>query len=212
MVELVSQPQDYQTGDIVLARRGDVPVNLVATTLPGGSGGGSGEPGPPGPPGLSAYEVWLEQGNTGSEADFLASLQGAPGTPGNHGQPGNDGTPGQDGDSAYEIWLSIGNVGDEADFIASLKGEPGEKGDKGDKGDPGDGSGGGEVGPPGPPGASAYEVWLQEGNTGSEEDFLASLKGEPGAPGTNATITAFTDEAAFEAYTPATNELAVLYG
>jgi hypothetical protein len=34
--------------------------------------------------------------------------------------------------------------------------------------------------PPGPPGKSAYEIWLAAGNTGSEADFIASLKGEPG--------------------------------
>lgn len=33
-------------------------------------------------------------------------------------------------------------------------------------------------------GKSAYQVWLDEGNTGSEEDFLNSLKGEKGADGT----------------------------
>lgn len=35
--------------------------------------------GTPGPQGLSAYEVWLSLGNTGSEADFLASLTGPQG-------------------------------------------------------------------------------------------------------------------------------------
>jgi hypothetical protein len=39
-------------------------------------------------------------------------------------------------------------------------------------------SGGG--GEPGPPGKSAYEIWLSLGNSGSEEDFIASLKGDPG--------------------------------
>lgn len=34
-----------------------------------------------GPPGDSAYQVWLDQGHTGTEADFLASLQGDPGDP-----------------------------------------------------------------------------------------------------------------------------------
>ena len=29
----------------------------------------------------------------------------------------------------------------------------------------------------GPPGKSAYEIWLEEGNTGTEQDFLDSLKG-----------------------------------
>lgn len=29
-------------------------------------------------------------------------------------------------------------------------------------------------------GESAYDIWIRHGNTGTEEDFLASLKGEPG--------------------------------
>lgn len=32
-------------------------------------------------------------------------------------------------------------------------------------------------------GASAYEVWLMNGHTGTEQDFLDSLKGEKGDPG-----------------------------
>jgi hypothetical protein len=36
-----------------------------------------------------------------------------------------------------------------------------------------------------PTGLSAYQVWLQEGNTGTSVDFLASLVGEPGTPGDN---------------------------
>lgn len=39
--------------------------------------------------GKSAYQIWLEAGNSGTEADYLASLKGAPGTP---GAPGKDGT------------------------------------------------------------------------------------------------------------------------
>jgi hypothetical protein len=38
-------------------------------------------------------------------------------------------------------------------------------------------------------GASAYDIWLAQGNTGSEQDFLDSLKGEQGDPGEDATIT-----------------------
>ena len=40
------------------------------------------------------------------------------------------------------------------------------------------------VGPEGPAGAdgkSAYQIWLEAGNEGSEDDFLNSLKGEKGA-------------------------------
>lgn len=43
------------------------------------------------------------------------------------------------------------------------------------------------VGPEGKPGKSAYQIWLDKGNTGTEEDFLNTLKGPPGAsvePGT----------------------------
>ena len=39
-------------------------------------------------------------------------------------------------------------------------------------------SNGGTVQVPGPQGLSAYEVWLEEGNTGTEEDFFAALKGD----------------------------------
>lgn len=38
-------------------------------------------------------------------------------------------------------------------------------------------------GAPGDEGDSAYEVWLAEGNVGTEQDFLDSLKGEQGEQG-----------------------------
>lgn len=38
-------------------------------------------------------------------------------------------------------------------------------------------------GEPGDPGASAYEIWLAQGNTGTADEFLESLKGEPGEKG-----------------------------
>ena len=44
----------------------------------------------------------------------------------------------------------------------------------------GEGSGGGGKGDPGD---SAYEIWLSLGNTGTEQDFIDSLKGEQGEPG-----------------------------
>ena len=39
------------------------------------------------------------------------------------------------------------------------------------------------IGPKGDDGLSAYEVWLAQGNVGTEQDFLDSLKGEPGDEG-----------------------------
>lgn len=44
----------------------------------------NGQDGAPGAPGKTAYQLWLEAGNAGTESDFLASLNGqngAPGTP-----------------------------------------------------------------------------------------------------------------------------------
>lgn len=62
-------------------------------------------PGPAGAEGKSAYEVWLLQGNEGTEDDFFRSLQGPKGA---------------DGKSAYESWLSQGNEGSEMEFVESL--------------------------------------------------------------------------------------------
>lgn len=47
---------------------------LILTACSGGSQGPAGSPGQAGAPGKSAYQIWLEQGNTGSEQDFLDSL------------------------------------------------------------------------------------------------------------------------------------------
>ena len=109
--------------------------------------------------GKSAYEIWLDAGNTGSEGDFIASLrgekgdigaqgsqgeqgaQGEPGSTGAQGPPGiagQDGADGTDGKSAYEIWLEAGNTGSEAEFIAALKGEKGDPGETGPQGEQGE--------------------------------------------------------------------------
>jgi hypothetical protein len=77
-----------------------------------------GAPGPQGPMGQngangqSAYDIWIAQGNVGTEADFLSGLQGATGAQGQIGQNGL---------SAYEIWISQGNTGTEQDFLNSLQ-------------------------------------------------------------------------------------------
>jgi hypothetical protein len=87
---------------------------------------GSEIPGPQGDPGedgISAYEVWLELGNTGDEQEFIDSLIG---------EAGEDGILGADGLSAYDVWLSLGNTGDEQAFIDSLKGAQGDPGEPGE--------------------------------------------------------------------------------
>lgn len=52
---------------------------------PQGPAGATGPQGPAGQDGKSAYQVWLDQGNTGSEQDFLASLKGEKGDAGQGG-------------------------------------------------------------------------------------------------------------------------------
>lgn len=68
--------------------------------------------GPPGPKGDSAYEVWLSEGNSGSETDFLASLEGPKGDDGDEGPPG---PPGDDGTSV----TILGTVADEGSLPSS---------------------------------------------------------------------------------------------
>lgn len=86
-------------------------AKLILNT--GGGGAGSN--------GKSAYEIWLELGNEGTEEEFIASLKGPKGDAGPKGASGEPGAPGAKGD----------------------KGEPGSDGQdglpgaKGDKGEPG---------------------------------------------------------------------------
>ena len=47
--------------------------------------------------GLSAYEIWLELGNIGSEADFLLTLKGEKGETGATGPAGQTGPQGAAG-------------------------------------------------------------------------------------------------------------------
>ena len=182
-----------------------VPYALYAKTA------GNGPQGPQGDQGLSAYEVWLSMGNTGTETDFINSLTGPAGTDGADGATGPPGTPGNDGangldgangQSAYELWLAQGNSGTEADFLNSLVGPQGSPGVDGTNGIDGvngtngtDGTNGmdgvngtnGIDGTNGTDGQSAYEIWLAQGNTGTEADFLNSLIGPQGAPGVDGT-------------------------
>ena len=57
-----------------------------------GSQGEKGEQGETGASGKSAYDIWIEQGNTGTEAEFLATLKGEKGDTGENGETGTSGT------------------------------------------------------------------------------------------------------------------------
>lgn len=75
-----------------------------------------GATGEKGDDGDSAYEIWLNNGHTGTQADFLEWLRGAAGAQGEKGDKGDD------GESAYQIWLNNGHTGSQADFLEWLKG------------------------------------------------------------------------------------------
>jgi hypothetical protein len=101
------------------------PIGFTGITGPAGAPGVDGIDGAAGPEGESTYDIWLKEGNTGSTADFLASLQGTNGNDGATGPDGADGATGVEGESAYEMWLNAGNTGSTADFLASLQGPAG---------------------------------------------------------------------------------------
>lgn len=104
---------------------------------------------------------------------------GAPGEKGDKGDQGDKGDPGEPGAPG-----PAGPTG--ADGATGPTGPPGEKGDTGEPG--ADGAAGADGAPgadgrDGDPGLSAYQVWLSAGNSGTIDDYLASLKGPKGDQG-----------------------------
>lgn len=115
--------------------------------------------------GMSAYELWLSQGNEGTVKDFFSALVGEKGADGYTGSDGVNGAPGAAGPagvSAYQLWLYLGNTGTPSDFLNSIAGATGEAGLTG---------------------LSAYQLWLSLGNSGTIQQFVDSLKGETGEAG-----------------------------
>ena len=168
------------------------------------------QPAVAGSDGLSAYQIAVNHGFTGSETEWLASLKGERGQQGERGPqgergsdglngndgaagaqgvPGKDGERGSDGLSAYQIAVNHGFTGSETEWLASLKGERGQQGERGPQGERGsdglngnDGAAGaqgvpGKDGERGSDGLSAYQIAVNHGFTGSETEWLASLKG-----------------------------------
>ena len=143
-----------------------------------GDKGDQGEKGDKGDPGLPGQDG--AQGPKGDQGD--KGEPGLPGTKGDKGEPGQDGLPGgPKGDP--------GEKGDKGDpglpGQDGAQGPKGDQGDKGDKGDPGLPGQDGVQGPKGDNGKSAYEIWLANGNQGTEQQFLESLKGTGASGGLN---------------------------
>ena len=61
--------------------------------------------------GKSAYEIWLDAGNSGTESDFLTSLKG---------DKGDKGESGENGKNAYQYASEAGYGGTEKDFSKAL--------------------------------------------------------------------------------------------
>jgi hypothetical protein len=109
--------------------------------------------------GLSAYQIWLNQGNTGTESDFLLSLKGASGVSldwrGTWNSSANyliDDAVSYNGSSYiaktaninkqpdtnptdWDLWVAKGETGSQG--IQGIQGLKGDKGDKGDTGEQG---------------------------------------------------------------------------
>lgn len=99
----------------------------------------------------------------------------------NPGNPGPEGPAGPQGEQG-----PAGPQGEQGDV--GQTGPPGEQGPAGAQGEQGaqgiPGIGGeGSVGADGQDGLSAYEVWINLGNTGTEEEFIDSLVGPQGETG-----------------------------
>ncbi len=86
--------------------------------------------------GLSAYEVWLAQGNTGSVDDYLAAIKGASGAPGDTLTIGTVTTVAPGGAASATI---SGTSPNKVLNLGIPRGADGSDGAKGDKGDPGAG-------------------------------------------------------------------------
>jgi hypothetical protein len=117
-----------------------IPGGVRGLTGPQGEPGPEGEPGDTGPQGevgLSAYEVALDNGFEGTEAEWLASLVGPQGAKGDTGDTGPQGDVGPQGETGPQ-------------------GEPGPQGETGAQGPEGPAGPQGEQGPQGDPGTTSF--------------------------------------------------------
>ena len=130
---------------------------------------------PRGSQGKSAYEIWEDNGHSGSQQDFLTSLIGPPGPQGDRGQPGNagekgptgpPGPPGKNGTSgapgAKGDTGPAGIQGPPGEDGVSIKGPTGPQGPQGEPGSPG------PSGEPGESGLPIMEMGFEEGNQDTE--------------------------------------------
>ena len=82
----------------------------------------------------------------------------------------------------------------ETDDLRGEDGAPGAAGIQGPVGPPGATGASGSNGSDGAGGLSAYQIWLNSGNTGTEDDFLASLEGDDGDAGAVGELNGWTPD------------------
>lgn len=99
-----------------------------------GENGKNGVDGKDGADGKSAYDVAVANGYSGSEAEWIESLNGTNGRDGADGQDGINGTDGKDGQSAYALAIANGFAGTETEWLESLHGTDGKDGVNGANG------------------------------------------------------------------------------
>ena len=128
--------------------------------------------------GLSAYEIAVKHGYTGTEDEWAKSLVG------------------NDGADAYEVAVRNGHVGDEQTWLASLRGTDGE--DAYEVAKAGGYQGSREAwleSLKGADGKNAYELAKEAQNfTGSLTEYLASLKGVNGKSAYQSYLDTTTDD------------------
>ena len=133
---------------------------ILVATQPASSGSGQGEPGE------SAYQIALNNGFEGTEAEWLESLKGEPGEPGPTGATGPQGEIGPAGPQ--------GNTG-----ATGPQGPQGETGPQGPQGETGPQGPQGKTGPQGPQGEQGPQG--PKGDTGATGP--QGPKGDTGATG-----------------------------
>lgn len=154
-----------------------------------GPAGAKGDTGLTGAAGKSAYQHAVDNGFIGSESAWLLSIKGAKGDTGATGSQGPAGasgpagaagTAGAAGKSAYQHAVDNGFVGTESAWLASLKGAKGDTGSQGPAGAKGDA---GAPGAAGAAGKTAYQTAVEVGFSGTEAQWIDSLKGPKGDTG-----------------------------
>lgn len=125
LAELVATAQSTAESAVAIAQ--SVADEAEAGAFNGSDGTG-GTDGADGADGKSAYEIAVQNGYSGAETEWLASLVGAKGADGADGKDGINGTNGTNGKSAYEIAVQNGYSGTAAQWLASLVGTKGATG------------------------------------------------------------------------------------